>query len=40
MWHNFICANMCPTGDPEGEGREGRVKKTFGDKMAKKIQNW
>ena len=25
MWHNFIRANICPTGDPEGEGTEGRL---------------
>ena len=29
MWHNFIPANMCPTGDPEGEEREGRVEKNI-----------
>ena len=29
MWHNFIRANMCPTGDPEGEGREGRIEKNI-----------
>ena len=39
MWHNFIHANICSTGDP-GEGREGKTEKIFEDKMAEKIQNW